>query len=65
MKDKILVLLSHASQTFTKDEAYHLFFGKSFEQQQDPGVRYIKMHGRKIYEFALNNVPNAMKTALR
>ena len=27
-------------------------------------VRYIKMHGRKIYEFALNNVPNAMKIAL-
>ena len=22
------------------------------------------MHGRKIYEFALTNVPNAMKTAL-
>jgi len=57
-------IIGHASQTFSKDEAYHLFFGKSFEQQQDPGVRYIKMHGRKIYEFALNNVPNAMKTAL-
>ena len=57
-------IIGHASQTFSKDEAYHLFFGKSFEQQQDPDVRYIKMHGRKIYEFALNNVPNAMKIAL-
>ena len=27
-------------------------------------VRYIKMHGRKIYEFALTNVPNAMKLLL-
>ncbi|VAV86264.1 3-oxoacyl-[acyl-carrier-protein] synthase, KASIII, partial [hydrothermal vent metagenome] len=26
--------------------------------------RYIKMYGRKIYEFALNNVPKAMKQAL-
>ena len=57
-------ILSHASQTFTVDEAYHLFFGKSFQNQEDPDVRYIKMHGRKIYEFALNHVPAAMKTAL-
>ncbi len=27
-------------------------------------VRYIKMHGRKIYEFALTHVPQAMKAAL-
>ena len=48
-------ILSHASQTFTVDEAYHLFFGKSFQTQEDPDVRYIKMHGRKIYEFALKS----------
>lgn len=57
-------ILSHATQTFTHEEAYYLFFGNSFDQNEDPDVRYIKMHGRKIYEFALNNVPNAMKTAL-
>ncbi|QXP74525.1 3-oxoacyl-ACP synthase III family protein [Tenacibaculum sp. AHE15PA] len=57
-------ILSHASQTFTKEEAYFLFFGKSFNANLDTDVRYIKMHGRKIYEFALNNVPQAMKSAL-
>ncbi len=57
-------ILSHASQTFTKEEAYFLFFGKSYNQQLDKNVRHIKMHGRKIYEFALNNVPKAMKIAL-
>ena len=57
-------ILSHATQTFTAEEAYFLFFGNSFDQNEHPDVRYIKMHGRKIYEFALNNVPNAMKTAL-
>ncbi|NOR28753.1 MAG: ketoacyl-ACP synthase III, partial [Lutibacter sp.] len=31
---------------------------------EDSDVRYIKMHGRKIYEYALNNVPLAMKSAL-
>ena len=57
-------IISHATQTFTKDEAYYLFFGNSFDKNEDPDVRYIKMHGRKIYEFALNNVPQAMKAAL-
>ncbi|WP_299006457.1 3-oxoacyl-ACP synthase III family protein [uncultured Tenacibaculum sp.] len=57
-------ILSHASQTFTKDEAYYLFFGNSNDKSKDKDVRYIKMHGRKIYEFALNNVPKAMQTAL-
>lgn len=57
-------IISHATQTFAKEEAYHLFFGNSFDKNEDPDVRYIKMHGRKIYEFALGNVPNAMKTAL-
>ncbi|PID69200.1 MAG: 3-oxoacyl-ACP synthase [Flavobacteriales bacterium] len=57
-------ILSHASQTFTYKEAHYLFFGKSNKPDTDPKVRYIKMHGRKIYEFALNNVPLAMKAAL-
>lgn len=57
-------IISHATQTHAKEEAYHLFFGNSFDKNEDPDVRYIKMHGRKIYEFALGNVPNAMKAAL-
>lgn len=57
-------ILSHATQTFAKDEAYHLFFGNSYNSEEDPEVRYIKMHGRKIYEFALTHVPLAMKAAL-
>ncbi|MBL4606087.1 MAG: 3-oxoacyl-ACP synthase III family protein [Flavobacteriaceae bacterium] len=57
-------VLSHATQTFAKEEAYHLFFGNSFNKNEHPDVRYLKMHGRKIYEFAITNVPNAMKTAL-
>ncbi|MGB1042677.1 MAG: 3-oxoacyl-ACP synthase III family protein [Tenacibaculum sp.] len=57
-------IISHATQTFTKEEAYFLFFGNSYNKDLDKDVRYIKMHGRKIYEFALNNVPKAMKAAL-
>ena len=54
-------ILAHETATFTYDEAYYLFFGNSFNKSHDPDVRYIKMHGRKIYEFALSQVPKAMK----
>lgn len=57
-------ILAHETATFTYDEAYYLFFGNSFNKDHDPNVRYIKMHGRKIYEFALNNVPKAMVSCL-
>ena len=57
-------ILAHETATFTYDEAYYLFFGNSFNKTHDPDVRYIKMHGRKIYEFALSNVPKAMKECL-
>ncbi|GEC79890.1 3-oxoacyl-ACP synthase III family protein [Flavobacterium aquatile] len=57
-------ILAHESATFTYDEANYLFFGGSFNKNLDPNVRYIKMHGRKIYEFALSNVPKAMKECL-
>ncbi|TXD48906.1 3-oxoacyl-ACP synthase III family protein [Polaribacter sp. IC073] len=57
-------IISHAAQTFAKEEAYFLHFGKSFNKEEDDNVRYIKMYGRKIYEFAITNVPAAMKTAL-
>jgi 3-oxoacyl-[acyl-carrier-protein] synthase-3 len=57
-------ILAHDTATFTYDEAYYLFFGDSFNKTHDPNVRYIKMHGRKIYEFALNQVPKAMVSCL-
>ena len=57
-------LIAHESATFTYDEAYYLYFGNSYNKDLDPDVRYIKMHGRKIYEFALSQVPLAMKSCL-
>ena len=62
--DDVGGILAHETATFTYDEAYFLFFGKSFNKDHNPDVRYLKMHGRKIYEFALSNVPKAMKDCL-
>ncbi|WP_026977043.1 3-oxoacyl-ACP synthase III family protein [Flavobacterium tegetincola] len=57
-------ILAHESASYTYDEANYLFFGKSYNVDHDPDVRYIKMHGRKIYEFALREVPKAMSICL-
>ena len=57
-------LLSYESATYASDEANFLYFGKSFNTASDPDIRYIKMYGRKIYEFALSRVPQAMKSCL-
>lgn len=57
-------MLSYESATFANDEAGYLFFGKSYNTDLDPDTKYIKMYGRKIYEFALSNVPVAMKSCL-
>lgn len=57
-------VLAHESASFTYDESDYLFFGNSYNKTHDPDIRYIKMHGRKIYEFALREVPNAMSSCL-
>ena len=57
-------ILAHETASFTYDEAYFLRFGNSNNKTLCPDTRYIKMDGRKIYEFALTNVPQAMKNCL-
>ena len=57
-------LLSYESATFANDEADYLFYGKSYNPDLDPDTKYIKMFGRKIYEFAIVEVPLAMKSCL-
>jgi len=57
-------ILSAVTHTYAYDEAYYLNYGESLKKDHTPGIRYIKMEGRKIYEFALSKVPVAMKTCL-
>lgn len=55
---------SHLSASYTLTEKDYLYFGKSYNNDCCPNTKYIKMDGRKIYEFALLNVPEAMKKCL-
>mgnify|MGYP003132935584 FL=1 len=57
-------ILAHSSATYAYQDAHHIYFGKSNRNEQEIDTRYIKMNGRKIYEFALTHVPEAMKACL-
>lgn len=57
-------ILAHATQTYANDEAYFLYFDSSYENSAKNEQQYIKMHGRKVYEFACIKVPKAMKACL-
>lgn len=55
---------AHSSASYAQKESEYIHFGKSYNMAHDPNVRYIKMYGKKIYEFALTHVPTAMKECL-
>jgi 3-oxoacyl-[acyl-carrier-protein] synthase-3 len=38
--------------------------GPSFFPDSNPRIRYLKMKGRKVYEYALKHVPEAMKACI-
>ena len=57
-------ILAHESASYTFDEAFYLYYGSSSNQSISSDTKFIKMDGRKIYEFALKHVPSAMKACL-
>ncbi|MEO6346748.1 MAG: ketoacyl-ACP synthase III [Aquaticitalea sp.] len=57
-------ILAHETATYALDEAHFIYFGKTNHPDITDQRRYIKMYGRKIYEFAITNVPAAMKSCL-
>ncbi|HHU41689.1 MAG TPA: ketoacyl-ACP synthase III [Fermentimonas caenicola] len=58
-------ILGHNSRSDALDYAKMLYMGYSYE----PGlakkkVHFLKMNGRRLYQYALSNVPNAIKAGL-
>ncbi len=54
-------ILSASVQTYALEEVDYIHMGQSYYPGSDPRVRYMKMKGRKVYEFAMTYVPAAMK----
>jgi len=57
-------ILGSVVQSYSAEEVDYINMGKSYFPGSDPCVRYIKMKGRKVYEFAMEYVPVALKNCL-
>jgi 3-oxoacyl-[acyl-carrier-protein] synthase-3 len=57
-------IAAFSMQSDSLKEAYYLFSGKSNNPKENQDIKYLKMLGRKIYEYALVNVPKAMKLSM-
>lgn len=58
-------ILSHKTRTYASDHSHLLRMDASYAGfAEDENDRFLKMNGRKVYEFALTNVPLVMKEAI-
>ena len=56
-------IIAHKSQTYAS-HANLLVMGNSNNPSEQNGNTYLKMNGRKLYEFAVINVPQVVKMAI-
>jgi 3-oxoacyl-[acyl-carrier-protein] synthase III len=56
-------ILSHAARTDTESQAFYLSMNRSFNSQNGDTL-YLKMDGRKLYSYALQNVPGLVKQSI-
>lgn len=57
-------ILSHVTRTDTLGRAYDLWLGHSNNPEYKGNDLFIKMNGRKIYEYGLSTVPQVVKESI-
>ncbi len=57
-------ILSHVTRSDTKDEAYMIWTGRTYNPNRNGDEIYLKMHGHQIYKYALKIVPQVVKQCL-
>lgn len=57
-------IIAHKTQSYTLQHASLLTMGKSNNPGHNAENTYLKMNGRKLYEFAVINVPQVVKKAI-
>lgn len=57
-------VIAHKTQTYAGNFSSLLVMGESYNPDHQQGNTYLKMNGRKLYEFAVLNVPQLIKTAI-
>ena len=61
--DEPVGILTHVTRSDTFEQAFLLRMDKSFSPEKSDNL-YLKMNGRKLYEYALKTVPAAIKMAI-
>ena len=62
--DESTGILCHLARSDTRDHAHLLSMGKSYNPDYADDSIFLKMSGRKLYEYALKTVPHVIKDAL-
>ena len=62
--EKPVGVLAHKTRSDTLNHAYMLWMDKSYKKDFKNGDFFLKMYGRKLYEYALNNVPQVVQTVI-
>ncbi len=57
-------ILSHQTRSDTVEHAFELWMDKSYDPKYTGNEVYLKMYGRKLYNYALTNVPSTVKESL-
>jgi 3-oxoacyl-[acyl-carrier-protein] synthase-3 len=57
-------IIAHKTQTYSVNYGSLLVMGKSNNPEHNRENSYLKMNGRKLYEFAVLNVPQVVKKAI-
>lgn len=57
-------IISSSTICDNQDELFYLDMDCSLNKDHNPKRQYIRMAGRKIYEYVLNNVPSAIKETI-
>ena len=63
--DDDIGILSHAARTDASKEAYFLRMEPPFDPSSADAPLYMHMDGRKLYQYALTNVPDLVKKSLK
>jgi 3-oxoacyl-[acyl-carrier-protein] synthase-3 len=62
--DAAIGVLSHSSRSDTLEHAQLLRMAPSFDRSRDEDRLFLKMEGRKLYEYAVKTVPAVVRDAL-
>jgi 3-oxoacyl-[acyl-carrier-protein] synthase-3 len=57
-------ILAHATRSDTLQHASLMWMGKSFNPDFEKGPLFLKMRGRKLYEYAVKTVPELIRECL-